>query len=118
MQGDELFERCGQSALPQEALRGRVRPASPLEAGEDVASGRLEDADHWVAVYSELVEFKRDLLREIDRQARDMSREAASEISYNRRAFVLELQRMELHLNYWRERRERMRAASSHSSVT
>lgn len=112
MQGDELLERGGQLASQQAALQGPVRLASPLEPGEDVAGVRLEDADHWVAVYSELLEFKCDLLREIDRQARAMGQEGAEEISYDRRAFMLELQRLQLHLEYWLQRRERLRECS------
>lgn len=86
---------------------------SPLEVGLDFAGLEVEDADHWVAVYSELVQFRRDLLREIDRQAGAMGEEAARQVTSNRRDFVLELQRLELQLEYWRDRRDELRRDSS-----
>lgn len=109
MESRELVRRCRHLASQQAAFHGSVRLASPLEEGEDLESSLVDDADHWVGVYSELLEFKRDLLREIDRQARDVSPEAARQISRNRRAFMLELERLELHLDYWRRRRQELR---------
>lgn len=95
------------------AFQGPVQPASPLEDGEDLHSALLDDADHWVGVYSELAEFKRELLREIDRQARGMSAETAEQISRNRRTFELELERIKLHLDYWLGRRQKLRERSA-----
>lgn len=108
MRGEELVHKCRVLALEQAAFHGSVRLASPLEEGEDLDSGDAEDADHWVAVYSELLEFKQDLLREIERQTREMSEEAARLASSNHRAFLLELRRLEPHLEYWRGRREEL----------
>lgn len=113
MEDAELVQRCRQLAAQQAALQDPVRLASPLEDGEDLDSPLLDDADHWVSVYSELVEFKRDLLREIDRQAREMSAETGEQVARNRRAFVLELERIELHLDYWLGRRRQLRKSSA-----
>ena len=114
MRGEELVQRCRLLALEQAAFQGSVRLASPLKEGEDVDSGEAEDADHWVAVYSELLEFKQDLLREIERQTREMSEQAARLASSNHRAFLLELRRLELHLEYWRARREELRKRATY----
>lgn len=116
MAAEDLVRRCRQLASQQAAFQGPVQLASPLEDGEDLDSVHVDDADHWVGVYSELSQFKRDLLREIDRQARELGPEAAPHLSRNRRAFVLELQRIDLHLEYWRRRREELREHSTQRS--
>lgn len=110
MSADDLVQRRRQLASEQAAFPQSVQLASALEDGEDLDSVHLDEADHWVAVYSELAEFRCDLLREIDRQARGMSQEQALRVSRNRRAFQLELQRIELHLDFWRRRRQELRA--------
>lgn len=109
MESDERIRQCRQLASEQAAFQVPVRLASPLEEGEDVETAEVEDADQWVAVYSELVEFKRDLLREIDRQTRELGGRGAGPRSSNRRAFMLELRRLQLHLDYWRGRRDELR---------
>lgn len=114
MGGEELVERCRRLASEQAALHGPVCLASPLEDGEDLDSAEIEDADHWVAVYSELVEFKQELLREIDRQALEIRRTDPEFVPSNRRAFVLELQRLQLHLQYWSGRRQELRKRPAH----
>lgn len=108
----DLLGRCRRLATEQAALLGALGPVSAVQPGEDVASSEVGDADHWVAVYSELVEFKCDLLREFDRQARAMGEDAVGLVSPNRRVFALELRRLQLHLEYWLGRRDELRAGS------
>ena len=45
----------------QEQAEGTKRNIQELPA-EDLDSGYLEDADHWLAIYRELIGFKRFLL--------------------------------------------------------
>lgn len=93
-------------------LHGGVRLPAPLEAGEDPHSPYVDDADHWVAVYSELLEFRANLLWEIDRQAMDMAEVSGPGIAHIRQVLKLDLERLRLHLEYWRARREELRARS------
>lgn len=110
MNRDELLRWSHRLAAEQAALQGLARAAAPLEEGEDLTSSYVDDADHWVGVYSELVEFKAELLREIDRQAMGLGQGAGSEVPRIRQALRLELERAWLHLEYWRRRRDELRA--------
>lgn len=61
-------------------------PVAPLLPGEDRQSGELDDAEHWVAVYEELVSF----LLSVQEPRPDRV------VSYHRR------------LDYWRHRRDEL----------
>lgn len=118
MESEELLERSRRLAEQQAGVLGGELPAAHLQAGEDVESPYLEDAEHWVSVYRELVEFKRDLLREIDQHVEDADhRQAEQEMGRDRQATELELKRIELHLDYWVARRNELRSpAPKHPS--
>lgn len=47
------------------------RRARPLE-GEDITTSRWEDARHWMSIYSDLLEFKRGILRRMDRDLAEL----------------------------------------------
>jgi len=90
--------------LPSEGAS--VAEVDRLLPGEDPNSGHAEDAEHWIAVYSELLDFKRFMLDGAAARARDMSTDEA-------RAEVLETdlvvaraeaERFARRLAYWRTR--------------
>ena len=110
MQSDELLQRSRRLAEQQAGVLGGEAASAHLQAGEDVESPYLEDAEHWVSVYSELVEFKRDLLREIDSHVIDADHlHSEQEMGRDRQATELELERIQLHLDYWLERQRDLR---------
>lgn len=111
MESEELLQRSRRLAEQQAGVLGGASGSTHLQAGEDVQSRYVEDAEHWVSVYRELVDFKRDLLREIDDHEPDHV-QAGQEMERDRRAAELELERIELHLDYWQHRREELRANS------
>ncbi len=110
MQSEELLQRSRRLAEEQAGVLGGELPAAHLQAGEDVESPYLEDAEHWVSVYQELVQFKRDLLREIDEHVVDADHvQSEQEMGRDRRAAALELERIQLHLDYWVGRQDELR---------
>ncbi|MDR3079404.1 MAG: hypothetical protein LBV60_00485, partial [Streptomyces sp.] len=85
-------------AQQQADVVGGGLPAAHLQTGEDVDTPYVEDAEHWVSVYRELVEFKLDLLREIDQHVVDADHvQTEQEMGRDRRATELELERIQLH---------------------
>lgn len=113
MESEELLHRSRWLAEQQAGvLGGGGDLREHLQVGEDVESPLLEDAEHWVSVYSELVAFKRDLLREIDQHVVDAGLpQSKDEMERDRQASELELERIQLHLDYWRERRDKLASA-------
>lgn len=110
MQSDELLQRSRRLAEKQAGILGGDSPTAHLQAGEDVETPYLEDAEHWVGVYRELVEFKRDLLRDIDQHVVDADHpQTGQEMGRDRRATELELERIQLHLDYWVQRQQELR---------
>lgn len=110
MQSEELLERSRRLAEQQAGVLGGELPAAHLQAGEDVESPYPEDAEHWVSVYRELVAFKHDLLREIDEHVVDADHvQSEQEMGRDRQATELELERIQLHLDYWVERLKELR---------
>ncbi|MBO0701326.1 MAG: hypothetical protein J2P38_00205 [Candidatus Dormibacteraeota bacterium] len=111
MESEELRQRSRQLAEQQAGVLGGERAGGYLQAGEDVESPYLEDAEHWISVYRELVGFKRDLLRDIDQHVVDADHpQSEQEMARDRSAAELELERIQLHLEYWIQRREELRA--------
>lgn len=111
MESEELLQRSLSLARQQAGvLGGGDGPSSHLQAGEDVETPYLDDAEHWVSVYGELVEFKLDLLGQIDQHMEDAEHlQTEQELDRDRRATELELERIQLHLAYWQQRREELR---------
>ncbi|HYT12483.1 MAG TPA: winged helix-turn-helix domain-containing protein [Candidatus Nitrosopolaris sp.] len=53
----------------------RKRPSRPLE-GEDIGTTRWEDARHWMSIYADLLEFKRGILRRVERDVASLKPQA------------------------------------------
>lgn len=79
--------------------------------GEDPDTRYLDDADHWIVVYSELLDFKVTLLRQLNESVQHMEPEGVEEISRTD-AIVLqaEADRFRKRLAMWRRRREELAA--------
>jgi len=115
MQSEELLQRSVNLAQQQAGvLGGSDEPAAYLQAGEDVETPYLDDAEHWVSVYRELVDFKHEMLDQIDQHVVDADHvQSEQEMQRDRRATELELERIQLHLAYWQQRREELRGSSA-----
>lgn len=110
MDSAEFVRRSRRLAEQQAATFARRAAVAHLQAGEDPATPYLEDAEHWIGVYEELAAFKRQLIDQIDRQSADANhRESEQEIDRERRAAGLELDRILLHLEFWRHRSGELR---------
>lgn len=76
----------------------------PVE-GEDLESDGMDDAEHWIDVYSELVEYTRNVLE-------SASRRSPGAPPHDLRLLMLQAQVQELHLTYWVNRLNRLRGRS------
>lgn len=73
--------------------------------GEDPNTTYLDDATHWVTVYSELLAVKRDLLKVSEEHLEGMQEEARKEVA-STDLIVLdsEMRRFSRRLEFWRQR--------------
>ncbi len=76
-----------------------------LLEGEDPSSTYLDDATHWVTVYSELLAVKRDLVGMSESRLPDMPKEARHEVATTDLVILdAEMKRFSKRLAFWRER--------------
>ena len=79
--------------------------ADRLLPGEDPSSRHPEDARHWMAVYSELLAFKQEILRQSSARAAVMIPAARREVeSTDLVVLRSEAARLERRLDYWHRR--------------
>lgn len=78
--------------------------------GENLESDDIADAEHWVDVYSELVDLTRSLLESASTGSPGAAGPTPEEASTDLRALMLQAQIRELHLTYWVNRLNRLRA--------
>lgn len=71
--------------------------------GERLSEPHPGDAEHWVAVYDELCRFKRSLIESIREERAVVDPAAIGELSRDDQALSVELERLQLHLDFWRE---------------
>jgi hypothetical protein len=93
-------QRAAEDAAQDATDQDRLLP------GEDSSSKQLDDAQHWVKVYTELLIFKRDLLSSTDEHLDDMSLEdARTEVrATDRLVLEAEAERFERRRRFWEER--------------
>src|SRR6202035_869946 len=76
-----------------------------LLEGEEPDTPYLEDATHWVTVYSELLAVKRELVSVSEDRLPDVSTEARRELATTDLVVLdAEMKRFSRRLAYWRER--------------
>lgn len=76
-----------------------------LLTGEDPDTPYLEDATHWVAVYTELLAVKRDLVGVSEERLGDLREEARREVaSTDLVVLQAEMKRFSRRLSFWRSR--------------
>lgn len=81
-----------------------------LLPGEESDVSRIEDAMHWMAVYTELLAGKARMLDLLLKQIDDTDRdEIRDELTHDQAIMLTELERFQRRLNYWHEREMRLR---------
>jgi len=91
----EVAEKAADKAVAEE----RLLP------GEEPSSSDPEDACHWIAVYSELLTFKRGILERSTDEAAAMSQPAKREVeSTDLVVLRAEAARLERRLSFWQNR--------------
>jgi hypothetical protein len=91
----EKAEKAANKAVAEE----RLLP------GEEPSSSDPEDASHWIAVYSELLTFKRGILEQSTDEAAEMSPAAKREVeSTDLVVLRAEAARLERRLSFWQNR--------------
>ena len=100
---DQRSETTAATSDEKAALE-QVEPDRLLE-GEDESTQHLDDAEHWIKVYSELLEFKRSVLATTEEHVGTMDVDASVEVQKtDLRALHAEALRFERRLVYWRGR--------------
>jgi hypothetical protein len=102
----------------EKAALDQVEP-DRLLAGEDEDTAHLDDAIHWVKVYSELLEFKRSVLATTEEHVVTMDPDASVEVQEtDLKALHAEALRFERRLVYWRTRSAALETQSGPSDET
>jgi hypothetical protein len=100
---DDASRETGTTSDERAALE-QVEPDRLLD-GEDESTHHLDDAEHWVKVYLELLEFKRSVLATTEQHVGTMDADASSEVQKtDLKALHAEALRFERRLVYWRGR--------------
>lgn len=95
-------------------------PNALLE-GEEPESMYLEDAVHWIAVYTELVGLKKELIARIGSLTGRMTEDAAQAAEFDDKLLRAEAARFQSRLDFWVERaqrltEDRLRTGGSHGN--
>jgi hypothetical protein len=94
-------KKTSQTEKEQAAL-DQVQP-DRLLAGEDEGTRHIDDAVHWVKVYTELLEFKRSVLATTEKHVVTMDPDASAEVQQTDLvALSAEALRFERRLVFWR----------------
>jgi hypothetical protein len=108
--GKARTEQASQAAFdsvdPSRLLPGETATADQLLPGEDPAASYRDDVEHWISVYSELLDFKRFMLDGASARAAKMATpEARVEIeTTDLRVARAEAERFSRRLSFWRSR--------------
>lgn len=101
-------------AGPEEvkSARAAIDPGRLLP-GEDPDGYLLEDAIHWVAVYSELLAGKTRVLDATIKELEAATHaETQSELTHDQTLLLAELERFQRRLRFWHDREVELRGAS------
>ena len=99
----------------EEALRYAGDETRLLD-GEDLETGRADDARHWATVYEELHGFKLDVLRRAEERGRAVDHDGQPEVHNDLTILQAEAKRLQKRHDYWRRRREELDARHREST--
>ena len=87
------------------AIAERSSESDPLLPGENRNSRFADDAEHWIAVYSEFIRFKEDLLASVEAERVELSDEVAAALSLTVVSQLTnQYQGLQRRLDFWRSR--------------
>ncbi len=115
---DESDDRASDAGAPDpadaaDAAQEAVEP-DRLLPGEDERTLHMDDALHWMKVYSELLDFKRRLLVVTDERLVSMGDAARAEVEEtDLKVLRAEADRLERRFDFWTGRAAAMREPSS-----
>lgn len=96
--GDQIAQEL---TNPEHRLPGEVdSESSPL----------VEDAEHWLQVYRELLTFKRTLLRTAEIHKEGAPEAVVTEVSNDQTLLRAELERLEQRHRFWERRAQKLQA--------
>jgi hypothetical protein len=101
---------------PEEAADSALEAVEPdrLLPGEDERTPHMDDAMHWMKVYSELLDFKRRLLVVTDERLVSMGDAARAEVEEtDLKVLQAEADRLERRFDFWTARAAAMREPSA-----
>jgi hypothetical protein len=94
---------------PLEVTDDLINPDHRLPGERESESSQLlEDAQHWLRVYTELVAFKHTLLRTAEIHKEDAPEAVAAEVSNDQAILRLELERLTRRHDFWSDRVSRL----------
>ncbi|MFN2463309.1 MAG: hypothetical protein ABR573_05335 [Candidatus Dormibacteria bacterium] len=93
---------------PESQVQFKSGDISRLLPGEFPDSQYPSDIHHWVAVYEELLELKRGLIEDLEQRLATIDSPAAraEATEVDRRLLVLQKERFERRLEFWKARRQ------------
>jgi hypothetical protein len=98
-------EEAAEAAAEQTVDSDRLLP------GEDVNTPYVDDAEHWIKVYGELLELKRRMIGELTRQVANMTETARREAQDTDLVVMhVEAERFARRLGFWRRRLDELRS--------
>jgi len=109
---DTQSARAASDSVDTGRLLSGEGDSEPLMPGEHPTSNYIDDVEHWIAVYSELLDFKRFMLDGATVRAREMrTDDARTEVeNTDLRVARAEAERFARRLGYWRGRLNAVRA--------
>jgi glutamate/tyrosine decarboxylase-like PLP-dependent enzyme len=107
MDDDDLRRAALRSVDPERLLPGEER---------DLRSTTLRDAAHWTAVYAELLDFKRDLIREVTDRFEHVADATRAELDNDLVILVAEESRLDGRHRFWSARRRELAGDSGDNS--
>jgi hypothetical protein len=98
------------ASMEAEEAVSRAIDQDALLDGEDPETPHVEDADHWISVYQELIDFKISLLNATHDEAAQLEHAEARHEATDVDGTLLraELARFRRRLAFWHDRRERL----------
>jgi hypothetical protein len=115
-ENSDLAESIAKAPTADEAADAALDAVEPerLLPGEDQDSVHLDDAEHWASVYSELLDFKRSLLKVAEDRLASMRDAARTEVEEtDLKVLQAEAQRLARRFEFWQTREGRLRTRAT-----
>ncbi len=90
---------------------GSAPEADRLLDGENPETRELEDAEHWLGAYAELLGFKQRLIREAETGSEELSASPQEEVERDLSFLEGEKQRLTRRYLFWRDRVDELKRA-------